>query len=370
VLKWLAATAAAVTGLSLSFLFLVSAGAVPSEAGTGQGGGPSTLALADIPPAYLVLYMGAVPTCPGLPWGVLAGIGKVESDHGRSDAPGVHSGANYAGAEGPMQFEPATFKQYAVDGDHDRKLNVYDPADAIYTTAEMLCTDGAASGTPAGIRQAIFAYNHSGAYATDVLAWASRYTLPAASRAAVAAIVFALRQVGKPYQFSWGPDGEITLNPRVCPAQKADVGNASGATGVVQASLTPEQRCVAAAVILYAAAQLGKPYQWGGTGPDAFDCSGLAIMAYRAAGIAIPRTSQQQWAAGPRIPPGWAQPGDLVFFAGSDGTPQAPGHVGIVVGDGQMIEAYATGYPIRVATYGQPSSPPGDQVVVGFTRPG
>jgi cell wall-associated NlpC family hydrolase len=46
-----------------------------------------------------------------------------------------------------------------------------------------------------------------------------------------------------------------------------------------------------------------------------------------------------------------------------------PGHVGIVVGDGEMIEAYATGYPIRVATYGRPSAPPGDQAVAGFTRP-
>jgi cell wall-associated NlpC family hydrolase len=179
-----------------------------------------------------------------------------------------------------------------------------------------------------------------------------------------------LQRYAYAYQFSGGPGGEITLNPRVCPAQKADGGNASGATGVVQASLTPQQRCVAAAVILYAAEQLGKPYQWGGTGPDAFDSSGLAMMAYRAAGIAIPRTSQQQWAAGPRVPPGWAQPGDLVFFAGSDGTPQDPGHVGIVIGDGEMIEAYAADYPIRVATYGESSSPPGDQVVIGFTRPG
>ena len=58
-----------------------------------------------------------------------------------------------------------------------------------------------------------------------------------------------------------------------------------------------------------------------------------------------------------------------MFFAGSDGTPQAPGHVGIVIGGGTMIEAYAPGYPIRIATYGQPSSPPGDQVVVGVTSP-
>jgi cell wall-associated NlpC family hydrolase len=121
---------------------------------------------------------------------------------------------------------------------------------------------------------------------------------------------------------------------------------------------------------LYAVSQLGKPYQWGGAGPGAFDCSGLAMMAYRAAGVVIPRVSQQQWAAGPYVQPGQEQPGDLVFFAGSDGTPQAPGHVGIVIGNGEMIEAYATGYPVRVATYGTASSPPGDQVVVGFTRPG
>ncbi len=110
-------------------------------------GGPSVLALADIPPSYLALYLGAAQTCPGLPWGVLAGIGKVESDHGRSDLPGVHSGANFAGAEGPMQFEPATFAEYAVNADHNGKPSPYDPADAIYTAAAMLCADGAASGT-------------------------------------------------------------------------------------------------------------------------------------------------------------------------------------------------------------------------------
>jgi cell wall-associated NlpC family hydrolase len=83
----------------------------------------------------------------------------------------------------------------------------------------------------------------------------------------------------------------------------------------------------------------------------------------------LTHSSQQQWAAGPRVPPGWARPGDLVFFAGPDGTPQAPGHVGILIGDGEMIEAYATGYPIRVSTFGRPPSRRGDQVVVGFTRP-
>jgi peptidoglycan DL-endopeptidase CwlO len=126
---------------------------------------------------------------------------------------------------------------------------------------------------------------------------------------------------------------------------------------------------VVATVIAYARQQLGKPYQWGGTGPGAFDCSGLVMMAYRAAGINIPRTSQQQWAAGPQIPGSQVEPGDLVFFVGADGTPTAPGHVGLVLGNGLMEEAYGQGVPVRVSEYGVPAAPPGDQVVVGFTRP-
>jgi cell wall-associated NlpC family hydrolase len=63
------------------------------------------------------------------------------------------------------------------------------------------------------------------------------------------------------------------------------------------------------------------------------------------------------------------QPGDLVFFAGSDGTPTAPGHVGLVIGKGKMIEAYATGFPVRISTFGTGSSAPGLARIVGFTRP-
>src|SRR5215469_3674127 len=102
----------------LALILLVSASPAISLASAGMSGGPSGLALADIPPDYLVLYLGAVRTCPGLPWGVLAGIGKVESNHGRSDVPGVRSGANSAGAEGPMQFLPGTFAEFAVNAGH------------------------------------------------------------------------------------------------------------------------------------------------------------------------------------------------------------------------------------------------------------
>ena len=87
----------------------------------------------------------------------------------------------------------------------------------------------------------------------------------------------------------------------------------------------------AATAIAFAEHQLGKPYLFGGTGPDAFDCSGLVMMAYHTAGIDIPRTSQGQSTWGPKIPAGHEEPGDLVFFAGSDGTATSPGHVGLKI---------------------------------------
>ncbi len=71
----------------------------------------TSAATSKIPPAMLALYQEAAATCPGLPWTVLAAIGTVESDNGQSNLPGVHTGANAAGAEGPMQFLPATFRQ-------------------------------------------------------------------------------------------------------------------------------------------------------------------------------------------------------------------------------------------------------------------
>ena len=102
--KQLAAAAAIVVAVPLALLLLATAAAAPGGSGAGAGagaglaGGPSPLALAGIPPAYLVLYLDAAQTCPGLPWGVLAGIGTAESDNGQSRAPGVAAGANFAGA--------------------------------------------------------------------------------------------------------------------------------------------------------------------------------------------------------------------------------------------------------------------------------
>ena len=155
----------------------------------------------------------------------------------------------------------------------------------------------------------------------------------------------------------------------VASAVAAGIGLAavSGHGGPAAAGVSGVPSKAAAQAIAYARRQIGLPYLWGGTGPDAFDCSGLVMQAYAAAGISIPRTSQEQWARGPRV--STPEPGDLVFFAGADGTVTSPGHVGIVTGPHTMIEAYGAGYPVRYSQFGTAASPPGDGNPVGFTDP-
>lgn len=113
------------------------------------------------------LYQRAAATCPGLPWGVLAGIGQVETDHGRAVA------VSSAGAQGPMQFLPSTFAVYGVDGNGDGKADINKQADAVYSAARYLCASG--GGQSATLRDAIFSYNHSDSYVNTVLALAHQY---------------------------------------------------------------------------------------------------------------------------------------------------------------------------------------------------
>lgn len=102
---------------------------------------------------------------------------------------------------------------------------------------------------------------------------------------------------------------------------------------------------------------LGVPYVWGGTNPAVgVDCSGLVQDVYKSLGISLPRTSEEQVTVGEAVPSlADAEPGDLVFFPGSDGTASSPGHVGIYIGDGKMIDAPYTGTNVQVDPVGDPT---------------
>jgi cell wall-associated NlpC family hydrolase len=112
----------------------------------------------------------------------------------------------------------------------------------------------------------------------------------------------------------------------------------------------------AAAAVAAARSALGKPYVWGATGPSGFDCSGLMVWSYAQAGVGLPRTSQAQRYAGTQVPLSQAQPGDLVTYR-SDAS-----HVGMYVGNGQVIHAPYPGAPVRY-------DPVGMMPVASVTRP-
>jgi cell wall-associated NlpC family hydrolase len=271
---------------------------------------PSKQARTGIPPNYLALYEQAG-LASGLPWQLLAGIGKVACDHGRSPDPACtqHGVENQAGAGGPMQFLASTWAVYGLDADGDGNANRWDPVDAVFSAANDL----RAAGAPSDIAAALYAYNHSQTYVGEVRAWADLYQ------------------------------------------QQGARGGALESTGPSAAGSSLAQAAVA-----FALAQLGTPYRWGGEGAGGFDCSGLVQAAYATAGIELPRVAQAQYDAGPLLPAGaQLERGDLVFFGGS---PSDVTHVGIVVSPGLMVDAPHTGAVVRIESYAWPD-------YLGATRP-
>jgi cell wall-associated NlpC family hydrolase len=251
---------------------------------------------------------------------VLAAVGTVESDNGQSDLPGVHTGSNAAGAEGPMQFLPATFSEYdlPVPPGGARPPSPYDPVDAVYAAARLLCANGAAAGTD--LPEALYAYNHSSSYVDQVMALAQRYA------------------------------GTDAVTPDAPSATAAEV-----------------------VAVEWALTQIGTPYVWGGETPGVgFDCSGLVQAAYAVAGIALPRVAQDQYDATSKLPAGTPlTPGDLAFFGGG---PTEIDHVGLFVGTvkGQpvMIDAPYTGAVVRAETFPDAVGASfGNLLYVGATRP-
>lgn len=215
-----------------------------------------------------------------------------------------------------MQFLQATFDgvvaRHPLPAGGASPPSRYNPHDAIYAAAYYLCDNGAGRGD---LHSAIFAYNHAEWYVQEVLDQAKKYSDAAAS-------------VG------------------------------TGDCNAIQAT-----NSVALAAINYACGQRGLPYVWGGNGPQdgGFDCSGLTVAAYGAAGITLPRTADSQFRAGPSVPGGQPLlPGDLVFY----GTAAHIHHVGLYIGGGMMIDAPDFGQVVKI----QPYRYKGDDYF-GATRP-
>jgi hypothetical protein len=121
--------------------------------------------------SYLQLFQAsAAKYCPAMSWTVLAAIGQIESGDGRDVGPST------AGALGPMQFLPSTWATWGIDGfGQTGTPDILNPFDAVPSAARYLCAAGASSGTQAGLRQAIFAYNHADWYVNEVLGLAAQY---------------------------------------------------------------------------------------------------------------------------------------------------------------------------------------------------
>lgn len=318
-------------GGGLFALIIVVLGALAGAGGQSQ---PSDVAVADIPTTYLVDYEQAGLRF-GIDWAVLAAIGKVECDHGRSDAPGCNppGSVNSAGATGPMQFIGSTWRVgtpamtvpapgppvvglgggYATDGDGDGIANVWDPADAIASAARFLRENGA----PQDYRAALLAYDDSPGYAAKVLTQAAEYRsdfAPGATGGALRALSWAVAHVGT---FSGYSQGATT--------------DRGGSVSDMQTS-EPSGTC---------------------------DCSMFARWAMAQAGVDIGLTTVQQWYAngllpntdepastpvvsrgvGPDPPPGGYRPGDLIFFGHGPGD---EGHVALWLGDGLIVHCSAS----------------------------
>jgi hypothetical protein len=197
----------------------------------------SPVALADIPGDYLLAYQQAASRY-GIDWAILAAIGKVECDHGRTQLAGCNprGTVNVAGATGPMQFLGSTWRRgtptmavpavgpptattadgYATDGDGDGIADAWNPADAIAGAARLLRANGA----PRDYRRAVFAYNHADWYVDEVMEIATSYRgalLASGSLSAGAAKASV---------------GEVLTNPRI---QLTGVQRVDLATGLIDA---------------------------------------------------------------------------------------------------------------------------------------
>lgn len=239
-------------------------------------------AVQEIPPDQLeVMQQTSLRT--GIPWQVFAALAWVESGFG------ANMGPSTAGAVGYCQFLPSTWDAYGVDGNGDGVTDPYDYRDCIPAAARYL----QATGAPADLRSALYAYNHSWAYVDKVLAYAAGYGYAHASS---------------------------------IPARAVDL----------------------------VRSKVGAPYVWGASGPDSFDCSGLIVWVYSQLGVIPPRTAQQQYDWASPVDAAGIQPGDLLFYENTYASSERITHVTIYVGGGNMITAPSAGDFVKVVPISDP----------------
>jgi cell wall-associated NlpC family hydrolase len=307
--KLVAGVAAAFFAAVLGLILLVTATGQQQEPGAAT---TTVLDSSAIPARYLPWVLRAGTICTAITPQIIAAQDQVESGWN----PHVVSPA---GAEGIAQFLPSTFRTWGRNDDGTGNVSPFNPADEIMAQgrydcslaalAAQLIAQGKATGTPADL--ALAAYNAG----------------PGAVEAAGGIPPVAASYVQQIDQLA---------------ATKYAQSGGKGADAVAAAETA-----------------LGTPYQYGGSCTDPHgadpsgwcDCSSLVQMAWRAVGVNLPRTTYQQVHIGtPVTSVSGLQPGDLIFIPGSDGSAAAPGHVGLYVGNGRLINAPSTGQVVQFAT--------------------
>ncbi|WP_371258689.1 NlpC/P60 family protein [Streptomyces sp. CC53] len=269
-----------------------------------------------VPAAYRDLIEDAGNTCPEISPNLLAALLTQESGFNpKAKSP--------AGAQGIAQFMPSTWESHGIDANGDGARDVWDPEDAIPSSAKYLCTIAEdVKDVPGDKRNNMLAAYNAGS--------------------------------GAVRKYGGIPPYKETQNYVKTISALAD--QPPGSTNTA----TTTQ---AATAVNAARSMLGTPYSWGGgnaNGPSkgiccspngssgttitGFDCSGLTLYAYAKAGIPLPRTAAQQYAASEPVKPGQQRPGDLVFYGTSAANIH---HVGIYVGNGWILDAPRPGTEVR-----------------------
>ncbi len=315
-----------VSGLALRLVLAGAAGifalillfaAVGGQSFSPPAGG-GTVNTSAIPAAYVPWVLAAGSLCVVITPAIIAAQDQVESGWD----PDIRNATS--GAEGIAQFVPSTFVSWGRDDDGTGNVSAYNPDDAIMaqgrydcslaSLARRLISTGAATGSVVSL--ALASYN-AGPGQVE-----AAHGVPADAASYV-------QEIERLAATKYADDSAVT-------------GSVAGLAAVAAAE-----------------SALGTPYQWGGSCGDPHgsdpagwcDCSSLVQMAWRAAGVDLPRTTYQQVSSGtPVASVGQLQPGDLVFIPGSDGSASSPGHVGLYVGGGMLIDAPTTGQVVQFAT--------------------